>query len=153
VFDENDVKKDAAAKFRVGLMFYAGSAVLYAVAGAALIYSGDVVLAGAPSQPLLQGTAAFLFAGISLLMLINGRAYLKNELNSGTLEDISSVSLFYTIMGIFFGLGFGSAFFFLVYRRAREPEPHGNICPYCNGYVILDPTTGEAYCSRCGRRF
>jgi hypothetical protein len=69
------------------------------------------------------------------------------------LDDIAAASLFYTIMGIPFALGLGAAFFFIIYRMVREPDPHGNICPYCGGYIVINPTNGEAYCSGCGKRF
>lgn len=152
MFNEQEIKKDAYAKFRIGLSLYIGSALLYLIAGAAVLYSNSIDLDGTPSPVLLRATAFILLACISAIMFYEGRKYTA-VIQREKLEDISSVALFYTMMGIPFALGFGSIFFFLVFRRSREPEAEGNICPYCGGYIILDQKTGEAYCIRCGRKF
>lgn len=152
MFNEEDIKKDAYAKFRVGLSLYIGSALLYLIAGAVVLYRGSINLDGTPSAALLRGIALILLACISAIMFYEGKKY-ATTIEREKLEDISSVALFYTLMGIPFALGFGAVFFFLVFKRSREPEPEGNICPYCGGYIILEPATGEAYCIRCGRKF
>jgi len=153
VFNEDDIRNNAAAKFRVGLMFYLWSSIIYVVAGMIILYNGDVRFDGTPSDALLKGVAAVLFAAISTLMFFKGKNYLRNELPTEKLDDIAAASLFYTVMGIPFALGLGAAFFFIIYRMVREPEPHGNICPYCGGYIVINPTNGEASCSGCGKRF
>ncbi len=153
MFDEDYIRKDATAKFRTGLALYLGSALVYLAAGLVILYEGDIRLDGTPSSALLRGVAMILFACISAAMFLLGKKYARNELQTDSLDDISSAALFYTLMGIPFALGFGSLFFFLVFYRSREPEPKGNICPYCGGYIVLDPPTGEAYCIKCGRRF
>ncbi len=153
MFSENDVRKDAIARFRAGLTLYLGSAFVYTAAGLVILYNGDIRLDGTPSSALLNGMALILFACISAAMFLLGKKYIREEMPSESLGGISSAALFYTLMGIPFALGFGAIFFFLVFQRSKEPEPKGNICPYCGGYIVLDPATGEAYCIGCGKRF
>ena len=153
MFNEDDTRKDAAAKFRAGLTLYLGSALVYLTAGLVILYEGDIRLDGTPSLALLRGLAMILFACISAAMFLLGKKYARDNMPSESLDDISSAALFYTLMGVPFALGFGAVFFFLVFYRSREPEPKGNVCPYCGGYIVLDPATGEAYCTRCGRKF
>ena len=153
MFSESEIRKDAAARFHIGLMFYLGSAIVGILAGIVIIYTGNIHLDGTPSGPLLRATGAFLFAGISALIYVKGRNYLNKDLHDDSIDDIASSALFLSIMGIPFALGIGSLFFFTAYRHMKEPEPHGNICPYCGGYITLDPVTAEAYCVKCGHRF